>query len=218
MQIVIALFDRFNALDATGPHQVLTHLPDSQVILSSERTGRVCDESRTLTLVADAAFADVPSPDIIVIPGGPGQADQMGDGPLRDWLLTADATSTWTTSVCTGALILAAAGLLNGREATTYWLAKDELARLGAKPQDKRYVFDGKYATSAGVSAGLDMALALAARIAGAETAQQIQLAIEYAPDPPFDAGDPTTAPPGLVAALRARSRFAPAWPISPSR
>lgn len=208
MQIVIALFDRFAALDAVGPHQVLTHLPGSEVIFSSERTGHVSDESRTLTLVADAAYGDVPAPDIIVIPGGPGQADHMGDGPLRDWLLAADQTSTWTTSVCTGALILAAAGLLDGREATTYWLAHDELARLGAKPRQERYVFDGKYVTAAGVSAGIDMALALAARIAGDEVAQRIQLGIEYAPDPPFTAGSPQTAPPATVAALRAASRF----------
>ncbi len=208
MQIVIALYDRFTALDAVGPHQVLAHVPGSEIIFASERARSLSDETGTLTLVADAAFADVPSPDILLIPGGPGQSAQMGDGPLRDWLLEADKTTTWTTSVCTGALILAAAGLLDGRQATTYWLAMNELARLGAKPVQDRYVFDGKYATSAGVSAGIDMALALAARLAGDETAQAIQLGIEYAPNPPFNAGSPTTAPPGLVAAQRAASRF----------
>ena len=208
MQIVIALFDRFTALDAVGPQQVLTHLPGSQVIFASERARGVTDDTRTLTLVADAAYEDVPAPDILLIPGGPGQAAQMGDGPLRDWLLAADETSTWTTSVCTGALILAAAGLLTGREATTYWLAKDELARLGAKPQDQRYVFDGKYVTAAGVSAGIDMSLALAGRIAGDDVAQRIQLGIEYDPQPPFDAGSPASAPPETVAAFRASSRF----------
>jgi len=208
MQIVIALFDRFTALDAVGPQQVLTHLPGSQVIFASERARGVTDDTRTLTLVADAAYEDVPAPDILLIPGGPGQAAQMGDGPLRDWLLAADETSTWTTSVCTGALILAAAGLLTGREATTYWLAKDELARLGAKPQDQRYVFDGKYVTAAGVSAGIDMSLALAGRIAGDDVAQRIQLGIEYDPQPPFDAGSPASAPPETVAAFRTSSRF----------
>jgi transcriptional regulator GlxA family with amidase domain len=208
MQIVIALFDRFTALDAVGPHQVLTHLPGAEVVFASERTRGVSDESGTLTLMATAAYADVPAPDILLIPGGPGQAAQMGAGPLRDWLLAADKTSTWTTSVCTGALILAAAGLLTGREASTYWLAKDELARLGAKPQDKRYVFDGKYVTAAGVSAGIDMALALAGRIAGDDVAERIQLGIEYAPNPPYDAGDPATAPPKAVAAFRAATRF----------
>jgi transcriptional regulator GlxA family with amidase domain len=208
MQIVIALFDRFTALDAVGPHQVLTHLPGSEVIFASERPRGVSDDTGTLTLVADAAYADVPAPGILLIPGGPGQAAQMGDGPLRDWLLAADKTTTWTTSVCTGSLILAAAGLLTGREATTYWLAKDELARLGAKPQDARYVFDGKYVTSAGVSAGIDMSLALAAKIAGEDVAQRIQLGIEYDPRPPFNAGSPATAPREVVAAFRTTSRF----------
>jgi transcriptional regulator GlxA family with amidase domain len=208
MQIVIALYDRFTALDAVGPHQVLAHVPGSEIIFASERARSVSDETGTLTLVADAAFEDVPRPDVLLIPGGPGQSAQMGDTPLRDWLIAADKTTTWTTSVCTGALILAGAGLLDGRPATTYWLAMNELARLGAKPVQDRYVFDGKYATSAGVSAGIDMSLALAARLAGEETAQAIQLGIEYAPDPPYNAGSPTTAPPGLVAAQRATSRF----------
>jgi len=208
MQIVIALYDRFTALDAVGPHQVLAHVPGAEVIFASERARSVCDETGTLTLVADASYADVPAPDVLLVPGGPGQSAQMGDTPLRDWLLAADRTTTWTTSVCTGALILAGAGLLDGRQATTYWLAIDELARLGAKPVHDRYVFDGKYATSAGVSAGIDMALALAARLTDDETAQAIQLGIEYAPDPPFTAGSPTTAPPHLVAAQRASSRF----------
>ena len=209
MQIVIALFDRFTALDAVGPHQVLHHLPGAQIVFAAERRRAVPDESGTLTLAAEAAFADVPGPDIIVVPGGPGQADQMTPGPLRDWLLAADLTSAWTTSVCTGSLILAAAGMLDGRAATTYWLALDELGRLGARPQRERYVFDGKYVTAAGVSAGLDMALALAGRVAGDETAQRIQLAIEYDPHPPYQAGSPATASPAIVAPLTARSRFA---------
>jgi transcriptional regulator GlxA family with amidase domain len=208
MQIAIPLFDRFAALDAVGPHQVFTHLPGATVIFCSERPHGVSDESRTLTLVAEAAYADVPRPDIICVPGGPGQAAQMTPGPLQDWLIQADKTTTWTTSVCTGALILASAGLLTGREATTYWLAMDELQHLGAKPRNERYVFDGKYVTAAGVSAGIDMALALAGKIAGDETAQRIQLAIEYAPHPPHDAGSPASAPKEVVAALRARSRF----------
>lgn len=208
MRIAIPLFDRFTALDAVGPHQVLTHLPGAEVIFLSERSRDVRDESGSLILRAQASYADIPHPDVIVVPGGPGQAGQMTPGPLRDWLLAADQTSTWTTSVCTGALILAGAGLLDGRAATTYWLAMDELARLGARPRHERYVFDGKYVTAAGVSAGIDMALALAARIGGDEQAQRIQLAIEYDPRPPHDAGSPLSAPPGLVAAQRAASRF----------
>jgi transcriptional regulator GlxA family with amidase domain len=209
MQIVIALFDRFTALDAVGPHQVLHHLPGAEVIFASERVRGITDESGTLTLQAQAAYADVPRPDILLVPGGPGQAAQMTPGPLRDWLIEADQTSTWTTSVCTGALVLAAAGLLTGRAATTYWLALEELGRLGAVPKRERYVFDGKYVTGAGVSAGIDMALALAGRLAGDEAAKRIQLAIEYDPHPPYQSGSPDTASPEIVAPFVARSRFA---------
>jgi transcriptional regulator GlxA family with amidase domain len=211
VQVVIALFDRFTALDAVGPHQVLMHLPGAEVIFAARRPGGVTDDSRTLTLAAKAGFADVPHPDIIVIPGGPGQSDQMGPGPLRDWLLEADKTSSWTTSVCTGSLILAAAGLLTGRNATTYWLAHDELRGLGAIPRRERYVFDGKYVTGAGVSAGIDMALALAGRVAGDAVAQRIQLGIEYDPHPPHQSGSPATASQQTLAWFTDGSRFAPA-------
>jgi transcriptional regulator GlxA family with amidase domain len=209
MQIVIALFDRFTALDAVGPHQVLHHLPGAEVIFASERERAVTDESGTLTLQAKAAFADVPRPDIVVVPGGPGQADQMTPGPLQDWLIAADKTSTWTTSVCTGALVLASAGLLAGRAATTYWLALPELGRLGAVPRRERFVFDGKYLTGAGVSAGIDMALALAGRVAGDDEAERIQLAIEYDPRPPYQSGSPATARAEVVEKFTAASRFA---------
>ena len=209
MQIVIALFDRFTALDAVGPHQVLHHLPEAEVIFAAERVRGITDESGTLILQAQAAYADVPRPDIVVVPGGPGQAAQMTPGPLQDWLIEADKTSTWTTSVCTGALVLAGAGLLNGRAATTYWLAMEELGRLGAVPKRERYVFDGKYVTGAGVSAGIDMALALAGRVAGDEEAKRIQLAIEYDPHPPYQSGSPDAASPEIVAPFVARSRFA---------
>jgi transcriptional regulator GlxA family with amidase domain len=210
MQIVIALFDRFTALDAVGPHQVLHHLPDTEVIFAAERVRAVSDESRTLTLQAQASYADVPRPDIVVVPGGPGEAAQKTAGPLQDWLVEADKTSTWTTSVCTGSLILAAAGLLKGRKATTYWLAHEELRHLGAIPQPgERYVFDGKYVTAAGVSAGIDMALALAGRVAGDKVAKRIQLGIEYDPHPPYQSGSPAVAKPEIVEYFTARSRFA---------
>ena len=211
MLIAVTLFDRFTALDAVGPFQVLVGLPGAKTVFLAERPGAVTDESRALTLHAEASFADVPHPDIVLVPGGPGQANQMDGSALRDWLIAADQTSTWTTSVCTGSLILAGAGLLDGRQATTNWLAMDELARLGAKPRRERYVFDGKYATAAGVSAGIDMALALAGRIGGDELAQRLQLGIEYDPRPPHNAGSPASAPPEIVAALRAGSRFATA-------
>jgi putative intracellular protease/amidase len=209
MQIVIALFDRFTALDAVGPHQVLHHLPGAEVIFAAERERGVTDDTGTLTLAARAAYADVPRPDIIVIPGGPGQSAQMTPGPLQDWLVAADKTAVWTTSVCTGSLILAGAGLLGGRAATTNWMAMDELRRLGALPRQERYVFDGKYVTGAGVSAGIDLALALAGRVAGDEEAERIQLAIEYDPQPLYQSGSPATAKPEIAEALFARSRFA---------
>ena len=202
MQIVIALFDRFTALDAVGPYQVLCRVPGAEVIFAADHARTVTDDAGTLSLQAQASYAEVPSPDIIVVPGGPGTAGQLTPGPLQDWLLAADETSAWTTSVCTGSLILAGAGLLAGRKATTHWASHDKLARLGAVPQQERYVFDGKYVTAAGVSAGIDMALALVGRFAGDEVAERIQLRIEYDPRPPYDSGSPATAKPEIVASF----------------
>lgn len=208
MQIAILLFDRLTVLDAIGPYQVLNRLPDSNVVFVGERKGLIRDEDTGLGLMADYELADVPSPDLVLVPGGVGQNDLMEDGPVHEWLRAADATSTWTTSVCTGSLVLAAAGLLDGRRATSHWLAVDTLARHGAIPTRERVVMDGKYVTGAGVSAGIDMALSLVATIAGDEFAQRVQLGIEYDPQPPFNAGSPDTAPEAIVAGLRSRSRF----------
>ncbi|MFI8933397.1 DJ-1/PfpI family protein [Streptomyces sp. NPDC053474] len=208
MQIAIALYERFTALDAIGPYQTLSGIPDAQVVFVAERTGPVRDDSGRLALVADKTFAEVPHPDVLVVPGGPGQSDQMDNAPLLDWLRTADTTSTWTTSVCTGSLALAAAGLLEGRTATSHWLALGELAKLGVTPSEERVVFDGKYVTAAGVSSGIDMGLALVGRIAGDERAQSVQLITEYDPQPPYDAGSPKKAPAHLVAMFREQSRF----------
>ena len=208
MQIAILLFDRFTVLDAIGPYQVLSGLPGVGVSFVAERPGPIRDEEGSLILSAQAGLPDVPRPDIIVVPGGPGQNDQMRDGPVHEWLWNADQTSAWTNSVCTGSLILAAAGLLAGRRATSHWLALDELAQLGATPVTDRVVFDGKYVTAAGVSSGIDMGLTLAGRIAGDRVAQSIQLMIEYDPQPPYDAGSPDRAPAELVRGMRARSRF----------
>ena len=205
MLAVIVLFDRFTALDAVGPYDVLSSLPGTEVVLAAHAPGPVVNEKGTLRLVADAALADVPRPDVIVVPGGPGQPARMADETLLGWLRAADAGSAWTTSVCTGSLLLAAAGLLNGRRATTHWLATDQLAGLGAVPAMARVVTDGKYMTAAGVSAGLDMALTLAGVIAGDTVAQLVQLALEYDPQPPYQAGSPATAPPAITGALRAR-------------
>ena len=205
MLAAIVLFDRFTALDAVGPYEVLSSLPGAEVVFAAHMPGPVVNEKGTLRLTADAALADVPRPDVIVVPGGPGQNAHMADEALLGWLRAADARSTWTTSVCTGSLLLASAGLLNGRRATTHWLAMDKLAGLGAVPVTGRVVTDGKYMTAAGVSAGLDMALALAGKLAGDAVAQSVQLALEYDPQPPYQAGSPATAPPVIVDALRAR-------------
>ena len=209
MDIAILIFDRLTALDAVGPYEVLSRLPGAKVTFVAERGGEKRTDVGALGLVADATLDQLAHPDVIVVPGGPGQAALMDDGPLHEWLRAAHETSTWTTSVCTGSLILAAAGLLEGRRATTHWLAMDELARLGAEPVPERFVFDGKLVTAAGVSAGIDMALALASRIAGERVAQAIQLSIEYDPQPPFDAGSTEKAPRDIVEAVRTRSRFA---------
>ncbi len=208
MQIAIVLFDRFTALDAVGPYEALSRLPDAETVFVAGQAGPLRSDTGCLTMVADRCFDEVTSPDIVVVPGGPGQTEQMSDNRLLDWLRDTDATSLWTTSVCTGALLLGAAGLLRGRRATTHWLALNELARLGAHPTSDRVVVDGKYVTAAGVSSGIDMGLRLLGTIAGDDHARTIQLMIEYDPQPPYDAGSPAKAPAHLVDNLRATSRF----------
>jgi transcriptional regulator GlxA family with amidase domain len=204
MQVAIVLYPGFTALDMVGPYEVLGFLPDTQVVLVAEQAGRVVDELGHLAIDA-AGLADVGSPDIVVVPGGPGQIQQMTDGPLHEWLRAVDRTTAWTTSVCTGSLVLAAAGLLAGRRATTHWLALDQLAGFDVTPAQERVVIDGHYVTAAGVSAGIDMALTLAGRLHGDHVAQMRQLSIEYAPAPPYDAGSPDTAPPTVVQELLRR-------------
>jgi transcriptional regulator GlxA family with amidase domain len=209
MDVAILLYDRFTALDAIGPYEVLSRLPGARVRFVAVEAGPLTSDNGMLSLVAEAALADVVEPDVVLVPGGPGEVGARAGGEALEWLVRAHQTSTWTASVCTGSLILAAAGLLEGRRASTHWLAFEELERLGAVPVRERVVFDGDIVTAAGVSAGIDMALSLAARIAGPEVAQAIQLGIEYDPQPPFDAGSPDSAPAEIVAAMRSRSRFA---------
>src|SRR5690242_13023824 len=208
MQFAILLYDRFTALDAVGPYETLGRLPDSETVFVAERTGPVRTDSGSLALTADRTLDEVPRPDVVVVPGGPGQSAQMENTALLDWIRGADRTSTWTTSVCTGSLLLAAAGLLDGRRATSHWLALDELKRFGAEPTGERVVVDGKYVTAAGVSSGIDMGLALLGRMSGDVVAQAVQLGIEYDPQPPYDAGSPDKAPADVVELLRSMSRF----------
>jgi len=207
VDIAIVLYDRFTALDAVGPYEVLRNLPGATVTFVAVEAGPVRADSRMLTLVADRALADLPAPEVVVVPGGPGQSDHMDDEALLSWLRTAHETAQWTTSVCTGSLLLAAAGLLEGKRATSHWLALDVLRQYGAEPTPERVVEQGTIITAAGVSAGIDMALVLAARIAGDDVAQAIQLGIEYDPQPSFDAGSPAKAPAHLVELLRGNSR-----------
>jgi putative intracellular protease/amidase len=211
MNIAILLYDRFTALDAIGPYEVLSRLPGAQVTFAAAARGPVTCDTGMLSLIAAAAIAEVRHPDIVLVPGGPGQEEQLADGPVHEWLRAADVTSSWTTSVCTGSLILAAAGLLEGRQATSHWLALPRLAAYGAKPVSRRVVMDGKYITAAGVSAGIDMGLDLAGRIGGRTVAESIQLMLEYDPQPPYGAGSPQKAPADLVMRLRAGSRHSAA-------
>lgn len=197
MRIAIPLYPRFTALDAIGPYTVLGFAPDVTVTFVAGRTGPVPDDLGGLTLSATASFAGLPDPDVIVVPGGPGTAEAVRDDELVGWLR--DARPAWTASVCSGSFLLGAAGLLRGRRATSHWAVREGLSAFGAEPVDERVVIDGPVITAAGVSAGIDMALTLLARLRDDETAQAVQLAIEYDPRPPFTAGSPRTAPAGLA-------------------
>lgn len=203
MQIAIPLYDRFTALDAVGPFDVLQHLPGAEVKWLAHEPGLIRNESGTLALEATNAFEDVPHPDVVLVPGGLGTRALLEDERYLGWLREAHAHSQWTTSVCSGSLLLGAAGLLDGVNATTNWLMHDMLGSFGAIPVRERVVVDGKIITSAGVSAGIDMSLLLAGKIAGDEAARQIQLMIEYDPQPPYDSGSPEKAGADTVAAVR---------------
>jgi putative intracellular protease/amidase len=208
MQIAILIFDRLTALDAVGPYEVLSRIPDAKVTFVAREPGPKRTDTGGLALLADASLEDLPRPDIVLVPGGPGRRALMEDGAVHEWLRAVHETSTWTTSVCTGSLVLAAAGLLAGKRATSHWNALEELGELGAVAvPEERVVFDGKLVTGAGVSAGIDMALALAGRIGGEQLAQAIQLGIEYDPQPPFEAGSPRKAPAEILELVRAVTR-----------
>jgi transcriptional regulator GlxA family with amidase domain len=211
MQIAIGLYDRFTALDAMGPYQVLCELPDVDLRICAERRGRLVDEKGLLRFDVEHTFDDVPTPDVLVVPGGTITRKIAAErGPIVDWIASAHEHTTWTASVCTGALLLGAAGLLDGLQATTHWCAYDNLRSYGAEPTEQRVVFQGKIVTGAGVSAGIDMALALVGAMYGPEVAQAIQLGIEYDPQPPYDAGSPSKAPApvyDMVAGLMAQAQ-----------
>ena len=205
MDVAIPLFDRFTALDAVGPYEVLSRLPGARVRFVASEPGLKRTENDMLAVAADARLDELRHPEVVVVPGGFGTRALLEDQALLGWIRGAHETSRWTTSVCTGSLLLGAAGVLEGLDATSHWSVLDTLARFGARPTERRVVEQGKVITSAGVSAGIDMALGLAARIAGEEVAQAIQLGIEYDPQPPFDSGSPASAPGPVVELVRAR-------------
>lgn len=206
MDIAIPIFDGITALDAIGPYEVLSRLPRTRVHFLAVEPGLKRTENGMLALRADGTLTSMQHPDVVVVPGGFGTRALMKDEQVLDWVRAAHEGSQWTTSVCTGALVLAAAGILSGLEATTHWLLMDKLGELGATPVRRRVVEQDKVITAAGVSSGIDMALTLAARIAGEEMACAIQLAIEYDPEPPFDSGSVEKASPEIVELARARS------------
>lgn len=203
MEIALLVYDKLAPLDAVGPYEVMRNVPGWDVRLVAKEKGEVRSEDGSLALVADHALAEVTEPDLVLVPGGKGSRPLMQDEALLEWLRQVDRSTKWTTSVCTGSLLLGAAGLLEGKRATCNWLVLDALRQFGADPVGGRYVVDGKTVTAAGVTAGIDMALHLVSLELGPEVAQAIQLGIEYDPDPPFDSGAPHKAPPEIVDLVR---------------
>ncbi len=189
MDIAIALFEQVTALDAVGPYEVLQRLPDSQLKFVGHEKGEVRTDNGFLGLTVDHTFDELPSPQILLVPGGIGTRALIRDEVILDWIRKAHETSIYTTSVCTGSLLLAAAGILNGLQATTHFSARQILTKYGATPVEDRVVHQGKIVTAAGVSSGIDMALELAERLTDTNTAKALQLMIEYDPQPPHDAG-----------------------------
>jgi putative intracellular protease/amidase len=204
MKTVILIFDGLTALDAVGPYEVFRSVPGWDVEFVAPEQGVVRTDHGSLGLVADRPYLEVEAADLVLVPGGQGNRALLEDQPLLAWLREIDRTTKWTTSVCTGSLVLAAAGLLEGRRATGHWLYLEPLRFFGADPVGGRFARDGKFLTAAGVSAGIDMALHLVGIEAGPDAAQAVQLGIEYDPQPPFDAGHPTKAPAPIVERLTA--------------
>jgi transcriptional regulator GlxA family with amidase domain len=204
-QIAIVVYPGFTALDFIGPYEVLRNLPDAEIRFLWHEPGPITADSGVLIVGATHSFDETPSPDILLIPGGMTTTEHARDKKLLDWVRQAHETATWTASVCSGSVILAAAGLLDGKRATSHWMALSALKALGAKPvSDERIVQEGDIVTSAGVSAGIDLAMWLAGQIAGEDRAKTIQLAIEYDPQPPFDSGHMSKASASTKAAATA--------------
>ncbi len=203
MQIAILIFEKLTVLDVIGPYEVLRSVPGWEVRFVGPEAGPVRADSGVLGLQADFSIDEVTEADIVLVGGGEGNRPLLTDERVLGWLRDIDRGTRWTTSVCTGSLVLGAAGLLEGKRATGHWLYLEPLREYGAEPTSERVVEDGKVITAAGVSSGIDMALHLVNREAGPEVAQAVQLAIEYDPQPPFDSGSPAKAPQAIVDAVR---------------
>jgi len=205
MQIVFLFYDGMTALDAIGPHEILFRLPNIKVLRAAEHAGPIKTESNNLIVNAEYSLSDITQADVLVVPGA-GNATSLKEHPKTlAWVQKIHQTTTWTTSICTGSLILGAAGILSGHTATSHWAVIERLNQYGAKPISERVVESGKIITAAGVSAGIDMALNLAAKISGQKVAETLQLGIEYDPAPPFDVGSPAKASPEICEALKTR-------------
>jgi cyclohexyl-isocyanide hydratase len=201
-RIGFLLFPNITQLDLTGPHEVLSKIPGAKVHLIWKSLDPV-KAVGGLTLVPDITLADCPQLDLVCVPGGPGMTPLMVDEDILAFLRRQASGARYITSVCTGSLVLGAAGLLEGKKAATHWMAMEILPSLGAIPTDARVVIDGKIITGGGVTAGIDFGLQVAAEVAGADVARQIQLQLEYDPKPPFDSGHPRSADPALVERLK---------------
>jgi putative intracellular protease/amidase len=203
VNVAILIFDKLTALDAVGPYEVLSRIPGANVRFVAKEAGPKRTDTGALGIVADGSIAETEDVDVLLVPGGEGNRPLLTDDEVLDWVRGVHARSDWTTSVCTGSLVLGAAGILDGLRATSHWAYLDELAGYGATPVSERVVLDGKVCTAAGVSSGIDMALTLTGEMVGPDVAKAIQLGIEYDPDPPFDSGSPQKAAPELVELIR---------------
>ena len=207
MKIAILLYDDMTALDAIGPYEVLSRLPAAEVLFTAEKAGGIRTDTGFLELTARYGLADVAAADILLVPGGPGDRAVRENQTVLDWIRAIHPHTRFTTSVCSGSLILGAAGLLDGLRATSHWTQLEVLREFGAEPTLERVVEQGRIITAAGVSSGIDMALRLVQKIAGDDLAQALQLGIEYDPQPPFDTGSPEKAPQHIVKLVREAMR-----------
>jgi transcriptional regulator GlxA family with amidase domain len=205
MKIVFLFYHHMTALDLIGPHEILFRLPGAEVYRVAKNAGPIETESDHLQMIAEYSLSDISQADVLLVPGAGNGTTLKNEPEILNWINAIHQTTLWTTSVCTGSLILGASGILSGLKATSHWAVLDRLSKYGAKPTTQRIVEDGKVITAAGVSAGIDMALYLAARLTERQIAEGLQLGIEYDPEPPFNSGSPHKAAPQLVASLRKR-------------